>query len=231
MTLKIYRIDRSFFGKMNNKFKAPDLPVMAASIIGNPFKNLADFNRENSYVLSKDDEIARFNEAFGNDWVDDRYYIRHPKKSKTDVLIPSERFYQYIVREQIGDIISYIRANVRVKKLEISLLRGANVGVGLKGIVEGIELEGAAKASCNSEYSVIIDCDRPLKASEKKLQYIWIDEFQHLQAMIDETSESRFEIKEQFDLSFGLSVKAAKAVGLNADFNTTHLFSVNVTTA
>lgn len=231
MTLKIYRIDRSFFGKINNRFKNPDLPVVVSSAMGNPFKNLADFNRKNSYVLSKDDEISRFNEAFGNDWVDDRYYIRHPKKSKTDVLIPSERFYQYIIREQIGDIVSYIRANVRVKKLEISLLRGANVGVGLKGIIEGIELEGAAKVSCSSEYSVVIECDRPLKASEKKQQYIWIDEFQHLQAMIDDTFESRFEIKEKFDLSFGVSIKAAKAVGLNADFNATHLFSVNVTTA
>lgn len=228
--LKIYRIDTSFFGKLNNRFKAPDLPVQNA-LIGNPFKNLSDYNRENSYVLSKESEIERFSEAFGNDWVEDEYYIRHPKKIKTDVLIPAERFHQYIIREQISDIISYIRANVRVKKLEISFEKGIVSGVGVQGIVDGISFEGSVNASCSSEYSVLIDCNRPLKASEKKKEYIWIDEFQHLQAVIDETFDSRFEINEAFDLSFGLDVKAAKLVGMNAALSAQYSFKIDVTAA
>jgi len=231
MSLKVYRIDRSFFGKLNNRLKAPDLPVGAVSAVGSLFKNIGGYARENSYVLSKDDEIARFYEAYNNDWIDDQYYIRHPKKIKTDILIPANKFHQFIVREQMADMISYIRANVRVKRLEIQLFKGASIGVNLKGIIEGIPLEGEAKATCNSEFSAIIDCQKPLKASEKKKQYTWIDVFPHLQSVVDDASDNRFEIKESYDLSFGLDIKAGKAIGINTSLNANHVFKINVTTA
>ena len=62
---------------MNNRHKKPDLPVTTAFLGGifrSAAKNLNDYKRENSYVLSKQDEIDRFVEAFGNDWVEDVYY-------------------------------------------------------------------------------------------------------------------------------------------------------------
>lgn len=228
MSLKLYRIDRSFFGKLNNRLKQPDIPV-AASIIGNPFKNLVDFNRENSYVLSKDDEISRFTEAYNNDWVDDIYYIRHPKKCKTDILIPAERFHQYIIREQISDMISYLRANLRVKELEINILRNNSGKLGLNGVIEGLDLEGEANIKFNKSYSAIIQCPRPLKASEKKKNYTWIDEFPHVVEIVDDVEDGKFKINEEFDLSFGLSVKVAKVIGANIEWNTNHTFNLEVT--
>ena len=226
MTLRIYRIDRSFFGKLNNRFKAPDLPVSQA--FGSPFKNLADFNRENSYVLSKDDEIDRFNEAYDDDWVDDRYYIRHPKKSKTDCLIPSASFHKYVVREQIADIVSYVRSNLRVKEMQISVSRGNSGKVGLNGVVDGLPLEGEATIEFGDKYSASIKCKRPLKASEKKSNYIWIQEFPHLVASVDNAESGVFEINEEFDLSFGLAAKAAKSIGASASWNTKHRFNFKV---
>ena len=110
MTLKVYRIDRSFFGKLNNRFKKPDLPLAVMATVGNLFKNISDFRTENFFVLSENEEVERFTEAYGDEWIDDYYYIRHPKKIRTDILIPATQFHKYIIREQLSDIISYIRA-------------------------------------------------------------------------------------------------------------------------
>ncbi len=116
MSLKIYRIDTSFFGKINNRMKKPDLSVMAkASLFGGMIKNYKDYKRDKSFILSNKDEIDRFTEAFGNDWVEDHYYIRYPKSIRKNYLIPESLFHKYIMREQISDIISYVRANFRVK--------------------------------------------------------------------------------------------------------------------
>ncbi|MEZ9576483.1 MULTISPECIES: hypothetical protein [unclassified Vibrio] len=200
--------------------KKPDLPVAAAStFLGDPFKNYKDYNRENSFVLSKQEEIDRFEEAFGNDWVKDQYYIRHPKTTRTNTLIPAKQFHAYIMREQIGDLISYIRANLRVKELDLSIKTSKAGSIGLKGIIEGVPMEGSTSLSMGNDYTVKIKCPSPLKASEKKTEYLWINHFPHLIDLIDEASHGLFSINESFDLSFGLDVSAAKSIGVNLDYN------------
>jgi len=230
LSLKLYRIDRSLFGKINNHFKKPDLPapLTGASIGGLLMKNLKDYSRENSYVLSQDDEISRFLEVFGNDWIENLYYVRHPKKARTDYLIPADKFHQFIIREQLADMISYIRANVRVKELEIKISRDNSGEFGLNGVIEGIPLEGETTIRFINNYSIIIKCPRPLRASEKKTTYIWINEFPHLTAIIDDVDSGIFEINETYDLSFGLSIDVAEIIGVNAAWNTTHTFNFKV---
>lgn len=229
MSLKTYRIDRSFFGKLNNWLKNPDLPVDTLAYLGGSFsKNILYYNRENSFVLSKEDEINRFSEAFGNDWVDDIYYVRHPKKLKSNILIPANRFHEYVVREQLSDMVSFVRANVNVKRLEVKIFKGSNVGVNICGVIKEIPLEGGAKLSLGSSYSILIECDRPLKASEKKTVYTWLEDFPHLVSTLDEAENGSFQVNETFDLSFGVSVKAARAIGANVDWNTNHSFLLHV---
>jgi hypothetical protein len=231
MSLKIYRIDSSLSGKIANLIKKPDLPPLGAGAIflGNPLKNIRDLNRENSYVLSKADEIKRFREAFGNDWVSDIYYIRHPKQSQSNCLIPAVRFHQHIVREQIADIISYMRANLKIQELEINIVRGSSGKLGLSGVVENVPLEGEVNVDLSDEYSAVIKCLRPLRASEKKQTYTWLEDFPHVISIVDDAESGAFTIKEKFDLSFGLSIKAAKAIGASVDWNTQHTFNFTVT--
>lgn len=224
MSLRIYRIDRSLFGKLNNYFKPPQLPVASLASIGNPKKNLSDLFRKNCYVLSKNDEIQRFSEAYNNEWVDDVYYIRHPKKIKTNILIPALSFHKYIIREQIADIISYVRANLNIKEMEINISNN-NIGkIKLEGVIDEIPLAGNAKFESNNSYTVTIKCPRPLKASEKETNYTWIDDFKQLKASIDEVYSGTFEIRETFDLSFGLSIKEANVIEASAEWNTNHSF-------
>ncbi|MGR5324843.1 hypothetical protein [Vibrio sp. PNB22_1_1] len=227
MTLKIYRIDTSFFGKMNNRAKKPDLPVQA-SLFGSMFKNYKDYKRENSYVLSKKDEIDRFTEAFGNNWVEDQYYIRHPKETRTNYLIPANKFHSYIMREQIGDLISYIRANLRVKELDLTIKSNKSGSIGLKGIIESVPMEGSTQLSTTDEYTVKIKCLAPLKASERKTEYLWIKEFPHIIELVDNASNGLFSLSESFDLSFGLDISAAEAIGANINYHGQNQFNFTV---
>lgn len=224
MSLKIYRIDQSFFGKLNHKYKKPDLPAtLYAGLFGGLFesarKNYSDYKRDNSYVLCEKDEIDRFVEAFGNDWIEDLYYVRHPKKTRTNYLIPAEQFHKYIVREQIGDIISYLRANLRVRELDLSIKNSKSGSLGLSGVMDGVSLEGSTDVCLGNEYTVKIKCNAPLKASEKKTEYLWIDEFPHVIELVDNAQNGLFSLSEEFDLSFGLDVEAAKSIGMNINYH------------
>lgn len=230
MTLKVYRIDRSFFGKINNRLKKPDLPAMTAgACIGNPFKNARDLLTKDCYVLSKDEEISRFTEAFDDEWIDDMYYIRHPKKTKTDILIPANKFHSYIVREQLADITSYIRANLKIKKLDISITRNNGGSVSANGVIDSIPLEGKAEIKQVQSNKVTILCPTPLKVSEKKINYTWIDEFPHILAMVDEADEGSFKVSEEYDLSFGLGIKIAEQIGIDLTWNEKYAFDFQVT--
>jgi len=231
LTLKVYRIDKGIFGKIVNTLKKADLPTAKAATapsMGNFLKNVSDYRRDESYVLSKDDEINRFTEAYGDEFIDDKYYVRHPKKIKTDYLIPADKFHQYIIREQISDMIDYMRSNLRIKELEINILRQDKGKVGLKGILEGLSLSGETTLDIKTGYTAKIKCTRPLKASEKKQTYTWIDEFPHLISIVDDAVDGEFSLNEKFDFSFGLSAKVADAYGMNLDWNTSHAFEFKV---
>ncbi|MCI2965477.1 hypothetical protein MO387_20745 [Shewanella sp. N2AIL] len=226
--LKVYRIDRSIFGKINNKFKKPDLPLATASI-GNPFKNYKDFKREGFYVLSDKTEIDRFVEAFGGSWQDDQYYIRHPKETRTNVLVPASKFHKYIIREMIGDIIYYLRAHLNVKELDLSIKSIKTGSLSVKGVVEGLLLDGKTTLDLSSDYTVKIKCSAPLKPSEKKTEYIWINEFPHLISLVDEAKNGIFSISESFDLSFGFDLKMAETIGASLDLSGNTQFNFVVT--
>ncbi len=224
MSLKVYRIDKSFFGKINNMFKTPNLPASASLIgaIGSLTKNVNDLLADNVFVLHKEDEISRFKEANGNELSENVYYVRHPKKLKTDILIPSSDFHHYIIREQLSEIISYLRANLSIKSINLSLKKSQGGKVGLSGIVDGLLLNAEAKMALEEDFSVSIDCPRSLKPSEKEKVFCWIDELSQFTAAVDDFAMGSCSITERFDFSFGLSLDVAKQVGLDLSLHKKH---------
>jgi hypothetical protein len=219
MELKVYRIDRSLFGRVGHFFKKPDLPVDSAmGLLGNPFKVYREVTTSNCYILSDPDEIRRFRNPLNEELQEDVYYIRHPKKALTDCLIPAKRFHAYVLREQIADIVSYIRANANVKRLRVSISDGANAKLGVKGIIDDMKVEGDAKVSFTANHEVIIECNKPLKASEKRREYIWMEDFSSTRDVIDEVSDGTVEIRERYDFSMGLNAKVADMIGVDAKF-------------
>ena len=232
MELRIYRIDRSLSGKVANWWKPPELPPMSGTVmLGNPFKNVRDVMQEKVYVLSKDDEIERFKDPRGNELVDDIYYIRHPKKTKTDCLIPADKFHSFIAREQIADIISYVRSNLNVLSLDLSISNEAAGKVVLSGDLSGLPLEGNAQFAKKDKYTATIKCTKPLKPSEKKKEFIWMDEFANTQSIVDDAESGTFSIRESFDLSFGMGAKDANRIGINLDWSCGYIFDFSVVVA
>lgn len=232
MALQVYRIDRSFIGRVGHFFKKPDLPIMtgAAAVFGT-FGHIAqvfmEVNTENCYILTEEDEIKRFRNPLDASLLDDVYYIRHPKKARTDCLIPADQFHSFVVREQIADIVSYVRANARVKRLRVSIDSGVGATINAKGIVEGMPLEGSASVKESRAHEVIIECDAPLKASEKRRDFIWMDDFASTVAAVDDFTGGTIEINEHYDLSFGLDAKVAEMISVGASWMRNYRYHVS----
>ena len=73
-----------------------------------------------------------------------------------------------------------------------------------------------------------IQCDQPLKVSEKRQNYIWMDEFPHIVAMLDEADEGTFTVSESYDLSFGLGLDLAEQIGVDLEWNDNFTFNFMV---
>lgn len=218
MALQVYRIDRSLSGKVGSFLKPPSLPVMpmgGLAAMGNPWTVFSDLISDIN-ILHKNDEISRFRDPRGRPLIDNVYYIRHPKQSKTDCLISASDFHAYIAREQIADLVSYIRANTAVRKLKISISTLSAESMALDPELEEIPLEVKASIKNARRHEVTIECERPLKASEKKMEYIWLNEFPVTLATVDEFGEGTVDIVEEFDLSFGMGAGVASALGISA---------------
>ena len=117
MSLKIYRIDTSIVGKGFRRLRKSDLPThMAAGFIGqNLIRGISDYlTGDNYYLLDAKTELDRFINPLGNSWIEKtQYYVRHPKTVKDRELIEAQYFQEYILREQISDIVSFLRANIQ----------------------------------------------------------------------------------------------------------------------
>ncbi|MDI1291462.1 MAG: hypothetical protein PSV18_01805 [Methylobacter sp.] len=222
MSLKFYRIDQSIFGKFGHIFKKPDLPptqLFSPIKAISPIRCFNDVVTDNFFILVDKDEISRFRDPRGFALEEDTYYVRHPKKIKTDCLIPATEFHRYVVQEQIADLVSFVRANTSVRKLHVSIGSKKEAEAQVSGILEGIKLEGKALLKKVNYHEVLIDCIEPLKPSERKREYVWLDDFQSTVTIIDNISgAASVTVKEHADLSFGLSLKVADQVGISGDW-------------
>lgn len=156
--------------------------------------------------MSEPGEISRFRHPHDEDLVDNVYYIRHPKKARTDWLIPANRFRAHIIGEQISEIVSFIRSNANVKYLRVSITDKTGAKVCAKAMIKDVKVEGEAEVALSENHEVIINCHAPLKASEKRRDYVWIKDFEATCACIDQMNKGRVEIRQRSDLLGGLSV-------------------------
>ncbi|MCG4470886.1 hypothetical protein L0P50_18670, partial [Lawsonibacter sp. DFI.6.74] len=86
-----------------------------------------------------------------NSWIEkEQYYIRHPKASKDRVLIEAEKFHEYIYREQLSEIISYLRSEFRLKYLKIEIKQGNDFSSYINLPIEEIPVEGETNIKLGS---------------------------------------------------------------------------------
>lgn len=217
MNLSVYRIDTGIVGKVFGLFRKTDLPVQAtAKIGGSVLLSVNDLvNFENHYVINSDDELGRFENPLGNSWVQkNQYYIRHPKKARERWLIEAEKFHEFIYREQLSDIISFLRANIPLKHLLVSSQDGIDFSAFANVPIEDLQVEGKAQIKLSSKKELIIDCPEGLKISEKRKEFIWINDFQELMSVVDGFVGGEFSHTIEINNSFNMTVKEAKLFGV-----------------
>lgn len=219
--LKVYRIDISLIGKAFNIFRKTDLPIATASLVSritSAARDLVVF--QNHYIIKDKTELSRFQNPLGDDWVHfNQYYIRHPKKGRDHWLIESEKFFPFIMREQIAEIISFLRSNTSLKYLKIVLNNNLSGNITAGVPLDGIPLEGFANLDIRNENELIINCPEGLKVSERKTDFVWIKDYPELMATIDGFKggdEFKHTIKKNY--SFGLGVKEANVIGVDANW-------------
>lgn len=219
----MYRIDTGIVGKAFGFFRKTDLPVqqMASASIGTSvLLAVSDLvNYENHYVINSDDELSRFENPLGNSWVQkNQYYIRHPKKARDRWLIEAEKFHEFIYREQLSEIISFLRANIPLKYLLVSSQEGIDFSAFANVPIEDLQVEGKAQIKLNSKKELVINCPEGLKISEKRKEFIWINDFQELMSVVDGFVGGEFSHTIGIDNSFNITLKEAKLVGVGASW-------------
>lgn len=224
MSLKIYRIDTSLVGKGFRILRKSDLPTpMATAISGGIGKNLirgvSDYlTGDNYYLLDAKTELDRFINPLGNSWIEKtQYYVRHPKAVKDRELIEAQNFQEYILREQISDIVSFLRANIQIKELYIKSVNQTSFNFGVNVPIEGMRVEGNVSIDRFSEYELKITSKSRLKISEKRTDYTWINDFSTLKTAVDNFEGGKFEERLIIDNSFGFSLKEANRIGMNTN--------------
>ena len=110
--------------------------------------------------------------------------------------------------------------------MRVSITDKAGAKVGAKAAVEDVKVEGNAEVELSENHEVTITCHAPLKASEKRSDYVWIKDFETTCACIDQMSSGRVEIRQRSDLSGGLSAEVAKMAGVSAEFMKCYDFHV-----
>ncbi len=221
MSLKVYRIDTSIVGKFFRILRKSDLPTPSVEgVIGqNLIMGISDYlNGDKYYLLDSKTELDRFVNALGNSWIEKtQYYVRHPKAVKDRELIEAQYFQEYILREQISDIVYFLRANIQIKDLYIKSLSQTSFNFGDKVSMEHMTVEGNVNIDKFTEYELKINSKSRLKISEKRTDYTWINNFSTLKTAIDNFEGGKFEEKLIIDNSFGFSLKEANRTGMNTN--------------
>lgn len=233
MKVKIYRIDKGILGKIFRGIRKPDLPAVACLSTGgigsNIIRTIGDFVvSDNIFVIDNKEELNRFENALGNSWIErEQYYVRHPKASKDRLLIEAEKFHEYIYREQLSEIISYLRSELRLKHLRIEVKKGNDFSIYTNLPIEEIPVEGKANVKLNSNKVLEITSDKNLKSSEKRIEYVWLKDFQELISVVDNFEEGTFKHRITINNSFGINAKIGNQIGIGSNWTNSSIFEIS----
>lgn len=137
------------------------------------------------------------------------------KKNKDRELIEAEKFQEYILREQISDIVAYIRANIEVQELHIKSLSNLNFHSDMRLPIEEMKIEGDTKVSTCSEYELKITSNTKLKISEKRNNFVWIDDFKTLETALDNFNGGKFSEVIAINNSYDFNFSEARRIKMN----------------
>ena len=143
------------------------------------------------------------------------------------MLIEAEKFHEYIYREQIDEIISFLRSNFSVKHLSIKVNEGNSFSAFAKVPIEGLSIEGEASVELRSNKELFINCSQGLKISEIRNSYVWINDFQDLISVVEDFQDAEFRHSIKINNSFNMSLKEANTIGVGVQWLQDWFFEIS----
>lgn len=195
-------------------------------------KRLIDEKR--FHVITTQDELDTFKNPDGYAWKQSdsalkkrQYYIRHPKCANRNLLIEAQNFHQHIEEERKDELIQFIHSHCCAKKIQIDRIEISDTDINANGQVNNANLSGSV--AYGKQLGNYYDFSTPV-ASQKaqpRNEYLWLEN--SLMQSIEMLSPGAT-LKQlyNYDLTFGLSVKEAKILGLNLDMHKKYSFSIYI---
>lgn len=212
------------------------LPTIDLSFqLGKAAINLARLIRDNRFhVIESKDELEKFENAYGNSWVTNQkalkkkqYYIRHPRTSRSNLLIEARYFYKYIEEEQKDELINFILSNHSVKVLKIDRHESHSTNGKASSTIPQASVDAHIESSkvIGNYYSMVNP--NGSKRLPPRNTYCWLD--QSLMYGILALSEgSTLTQTYECDFTFGLHGREAKTLGLDLNHHTKYSYTVHI---
>lgn len=203
-------------GWVNSSFWKMGLSLTPDIVVG--LKRLIDENK--FYVINSQKELNKFENAYNNEWVinnkalkQKQYYIRHPKKMKSNVLIEAKSFYKYIEEEQKTELLEFIESHCVAKSIQIDRTEIVGYSGNAKGNIKGADAQGNISfGNKKGNYLSLSNPNNNTLKPEKRSVYMWLDK--SIISSISMMSEGAvLESTYESDFTFGLSAGEAKTIG------------------
>lgn len=170
-------------------------------------KSIKDFV-DTKYITSVE-ELKKYSFAQNTRIDADTTYILHPYCN--NLLIEKNNFFEYIIREQINEIITYITSSFSINELTVNVINKkshlAELTTKLEDVLCSVGFDRKSKYLCSVKIG-------QTKRHGSNMDYIWLKNMPILVNAV-RLKSSHVNIKQEIDNSFGINMPFASAVGLN----------------
>ena len=174
-------------------------------------------HRPSCYVIRSKWELAGYTNARGNNWVmSDRpggksqYYIVHPKKSSSKVLIEAEAFHKYIDDEEKAELLDFIFSHCPVKNIQITRKEVSAITGNAKLKAVNVNADFLKKEEMYFNWS----SKNGAVNRRTRREYVWLEK--SLMSSIAALKKGgSLDISYNSDRTFGLKASEARMIGID----------------
>lgn len=154
-----------------------------------------------------------------------RVYARHPKATKADRLIVAKDLHAFIVREQIAEIVQYMRSRLHLSSLKVSVSSSQSGRFFAGGTLKAVPFSARISGKKEEAYAVEWSSHRPVRMAHDG-PLIWIDDFPEIKAAAEKARHGRMKVSQSADLTFDIEAQAAKVAKIDSGWLSTFEFVV-----
>ena len=152
-------------------------------------------------------------------------YARHPKDARSHVVVPAATFHLHVIKEQIAEILRYLRSELHMSSVRITVKSEKTGKVLVGSTLKGVPI--MARLGMKGDQSITLEQQsRQPKRVRSNEPYVWIDEFPQIKAAAQSARHGAFIATQSWDMSFGLSVQTAKLASISSDWISSFQFIV-----